>query len=199
MSILLSILVPTIPSRAAKRDALVKKLLAQIGDDTRVEVLVFEDNRRRSIGRKRDDLIRLAQGEYLTFVDDDDGVGDGYVTALLNAIVGNPGTDVFAIDQKCWWNGAGPFRVEFGIENDSDEMRKDDSGNWVDLSRPLSHVCIWRSKIAKNVVVPDKGYYEDTEWSTEASKHVKTQVRVPGAIHVYVYDDLVSEGHDWDV
>ena len=178
---------------AAKRSKRVRRLLTQIGDDARVEVLVLEDNRRRSIGRKRDDLIQLAQGDFLTFVDDDDSVDDGYVDALVRAIVANPGSDVFAINQKCWWNGSGPFLVEFGLENGNDPMRKDADGNWVDLKRALSHVCVWRSEITKRVHMPDKCYYEDTEWAEEASRCVKKQVRVPDAVHVYVYDDLVTE------
>jgi glycosyltransferase involved in cell wall biosynthesis len=198
MNVLLSILVASIPSRATKRSKLVRGLDMLVGNDERVEILVFEDNKRRSIGKKRNDLIHLAQGRYLTFVDDDDGVDDGYVKSLIRAIVANPDVDVFAINQRCWWNGSGPFTVEFGIENDNEPMRKDDAGRWVDLKRPLSHVCVWRSEIAKMVSVPDKGYYEDTEWSEEASRYVRKQVRVPGAVHVYVYDDLVTEGHDWD-
>jgi len=199
MNISLSILISTIPSRSMKRAKLVRKLLSQIEDDAPVEVLVFEDNKRRSIGRKRNDLIQLAQGDFITFVDDDDGVDDDYVQALLRAIVANPNADVFAINQRCWYNGTGPFKVEFGIENDNDEMCKDESGRWMDLKRSLTHSCVWRTEIAKKVNVPDKGYFEDTEWAAEASRHVQKQVRVPDAVHVYVYDDLVSEGHDWNV
>lgn len=198
MNVTLSILVSTIPSRSPKRAKLVKGLLAQIDGDERVEVLVFEDNKRRSIGKKRDDLIRLAQGDFVTFVDDDDGVDDGYVQALLRAIVANPDADVFAINQRCWYNGTGPFKVEFSIENDNDKMCKGEDGKWVDLKRSLTHSCVWRAEIAKKVNVPDKGYFEDTEWAAEASRHVRKQVRVPDAVHIYVYDDLVSEGHDWD-
>jgi len=181
------------------RAKVVRKVLSQIEDDAPVEVLVFEDNKRRSIGRKRNDLIQLAQGDFITFVDDDDGVDDDYVQALLRAIVANPNADVFAINQRCWYNGTGPFKVEFGIENDNDEMCKDESGRWMDLKRSLTHSCVWRAEIAKKVNVPDKGYFEDTEWAAEASRHVQKQVRVPDAVHVYVYDDLVSEGHDWNV
>ena len=54
--ILLSILIPSIPSRFEMVRALVEKLELQIGD-LPVEILVFLDNKRRSIGMKRDALV----------------------------------------------------------------------------------------------------------------------------------------------
>lgn len=192
-TILLSILVPTIPSRARKRDKLMRKLLAQAGGDERVEVIVLEDNKRRSIGRKRDDLIHLAQGRFLTFVDDDDDVADGYIKIALTAIETNPDADVFSSQQECWQNGEGPFYVEFSLDHEDEPMRRLANGRWADLKRSLSHVCIWRADLAKSVRMPDKNYFEHTEWSAEASRLVEKQAVIPEVMHVYVYDNLISE------
>lgn len=59
--ILLSILIPSIPHRIDKMKRLFERLQEQIGDKN-IEVLSFLDNKKRSIGLKRDALVQLARG-----------------------------------------------------------------------------------------------------------------------------------------
>lgn len=84
-----SILMAAIPSRYHSAQPLLFSLLetqavARMPD---IELLFFMDNRRRCVGTKRNDLLRMARGEYVSFVDDDDQVAPDYVQKLHGAIV----------------------------------------------------------------------------------------------------------------
>ncbi len=193
--ILLTILTPSITTRTKRLGKLLRKLAAQV-DGQPVELLCWVDNMVRSVGRKRDDLIQAAQGEYLMFVDDDDNVPDHYVTTALRYISENPGTDVFAIQQECYYEGVGPYYVDFSINYVDEEFNRTAIG--ARTKRFISHSCIWRTSLAQKVNVPSIGYYEDIEWAKAAAELVEKQVEIPEVMHLYEYDSLVSEGHDRD-
>ena len=52
----------------------------------KVELLVLIDNKKRTLGAKRNEMIGLAKGEYVVFIDDDDLVSEDYVESILEAI-----------------------------------------------------------------------------------------------------------------
>ena len=81
---LLSILISAIPSRWEMARKLFEGLTRVA--DQRVEVLLLFDNKRRSVGEKRQALLDIARGEYVTFIDDDDLVAPGYVSEILSVI-----------------------------------------------------------------------------------------------------------------
>jgi len=91
----LSILIPSIPSREDRLNRIYAKLLDQVGERD-VEILVFIDNKKRSIGLKRDALVQMSIGDYVAFVDDDDDVSDDYIDEML--IGCEAGKDVI-----CFW------------------------------------------------------------------------------------------------
>ena len=84
----LSILVPTMPSRASYLKRLKRSIRNQITED--VELLVFEGDSNQSIGSKRNALLGMAKGDYISFVDDDDLVAHHYVSSILKATETSP-------------------------------------------------------------------------------------------------------------
>ena len=44
------------------------------------------DNKKRSVGEKRQDLLNLAKGQYLVFIDDDDRISDDYISSIIQAM-----------------------------------------------------------------------------------------------------------------
>lgn len=102
----LSILVPTINGREAYLERLLEQLENQVENfnvDKEVEILVLKDNRELSIGEKRNRLIDLASGEYLAYVDDDDGVSDNYIEWQMK--VANSGLDCGSLVGMYYENG----------------------------------------------------------------------------------------------
>src|ERR1035437_10432702 len=82
----LSILILSVPRRVASgaMPRLVAKVTSQ-ADRHGAEVLCLLDNRSLSVGAKRDWLVKMARGDHVAFLDDDDDVSDDYVASLVEA------------------------------------------------------------------------------------------------------------------
>jgi glycosyltransferase involved in cell wall biosynthesis len=187
----LSILIPSIPSRVEKYLLpLFDKLQSQIGS-LDVEVLCFVDNKKRSIGLKRDSLVQIARGDYVAFVDDDDEISNDYVSSLLTAT--EAAADVIVFKQITTINNGNPFIVDFGIEYENEDARYDEYGLWQDIKRKPFHVCAWKRELAQSVRFPDASYGEDWHWAKRVLESVKTQHRIDSVLHMYRYNDAVTE------
>ena len=80
-TIKLTIGIPSIPERMNNYlSPFYKKLLDQIGDSKDIEVISLMDNKVMSIGRKKNLLFSLAQGQYTCVIDDD----DDYICNILD-------------------------------------------------------------------------------------------------------------------
>lgn len=175
----LSILTPTIPSREKQVKALSEKLAKQIGD-LPVEHLVLCDNRKRSIGEKRQSLVDIANGEYIAFCDDDDDVSDDYVSELLKAI--ETKADVITFNQKAVYNKL-ESEVHFGIKNQDGQFNP----GGITLRGPW-HVCAWNRQKVKGCVFGFSNYGEDLVWSHQARKRIKTGHHINKVLHTYIHD-----------
>jgi len=175
----LSILTPTVPSRAKQLEKLTVKIEKQIRANN-VEHLVFCDNRKRSIGEKRQALVDIAQGEYIAFVDDDDDVSDDYISRLLSAIERKP--DVITFRQSIIYNGR-KSEIHFGINN-PDQMLNFDG---ITLRAPW-HVCAWKREKVQGCQFLSVNYGEDLTWSVQARKRVKSALHIDAVIHYYTHD-----------
>lgn len=92
----LSILIPSLESRVKMLGALVAELARQVvdaGAHGEVEILTAPDKGEKTVGAKRNELIERAKGDFVVFVDDDDGVAEDYVFQILEAITQNPEID----------------------------------------------------------------------------------------------------------
>lgn len=173
-----SILVMTVPGREQKLASLLSVLEPQATRE--VEILVLRDNIRRSIGTKRNALVSIANGEYVSFVDDDDMVDDRYVYRIGEALADRPDVVCF----NAWVTGCpGPDRIaKFSNSYELDE-------NYGDEYRRLpNHLCVWK----KSLVLPyaDQSRTEDAEWAhrMKRSGAAKTSVEVPAILYHYRYD-----------
>lgn len=179
MKPILSILIPTIPERESKLAALMSKLQSQIGE-LPVEVVAFSDNRKRTIGDKRTGLLRLAQGDYIAFVDDDDDISEDYVAAILGAAQSQP--DVITFRQHSTYNGLESI-VEFHAKNQDAPFRPGE----VTLRAPW-HVCAWKRSKVDSCVFGRSNYGEDIVWCMQARRRVQTSIHIPRILHYYRHD-----------
>jgi glycosyltransferase involved in cell wall biosynthesis len=175
----LSILTPTIPGRENQVKALSEKLAKQIGD-LPVEHLVFSDNRKRSIGEKRQALIDIANGEYVSFCDDDDDVSDDYVSEMLKAI--KTRADVITFRQRAIYNGL-ESEIVFGLNNKDEKF----APNSV-INRAPWHICAWKRDRIKDSVFAFVNYHEDRAWSMQARKKARTGYHIDKVLHTYRHD-----------
>jgi hypothetical protein len=185
--ILLSILTPSVPERLHSHlIPLLDKIKKQIGN-LQVEHLIFLDNRKRSIGFKRDSLVQIANGKYLAFVDDDDDISDDYVSSLYTAIKNND-VDVITFDQYCYVNNNPPSVINFSLEN---KTNQEYIPNAI-IKRLPFHVCAWKTQIAQKHRFVDENYSEDWYWCKKLLEETKTEYHIPKRLHSYIYKDEIT-------
>ena len=179
-----SILIPSLPSRAGFFLPRLLDILHPQMDGKPIELLVLMDNKKRSVGAKRNELLSLAQGEYLSFIDDDDYVSGDYCDKLLAAMETSP--DCIVFEQHVSINNSTPKRCIYGIGleyTDSPEL-------WT--GKPAHTMC-WKSEIAKRHSFPDKTYGEDTGWVAKAWPDIKNEVRIDKPLYFYEFNSATTE------
>lgn len=191
MKPLLSVLVATVPNRLPEPAISLYKKLCQQADNQPVEILLLGDNRRRTLGQKMNDLMRLARGTYLTFADDDDDVRDSYVGEILRAIIAKP-TDVICFDVLCTLKSANgrihTSVVQPSLYHENEEFK--DGG--VTLRKPMQ-VAVWRSELARSSRWPDGYYNVDAAWAKPLWSLAKTEHRIPDVLYYYKWNETTSE------
>ena len=183
MPIKLTVLIPAIPSRWEKFQKIFTKLDKQATKD--VEILGLIDNKKRSIGAKRDALKTLVNGEYMCYVDDDDDVSDDFIKEILKGIKGNP--DVIAFQQRAII-GDMEGVIDFDLSNDNEQF----TPNKVTKRKPFT-CCAWKSSIGKVVKFPDLMYGEDAGWLEFMWQISKTQYKIDKILHTYIFDPKITE------
>jgi hypothetical protein len=189
----LSVLIASIPSRTQQfLVPLLSELDAQIGGATEVEVLTLIDNRRMTIGEKRNRLRAIAAGRYSAFVDDDDRVSDDYVSSILQAIHSQPDRDVYCFD--VWVRGydfVGIGGPEGMVCNYGSALQH---ANLADrFTRKPNHLMVFRTKLAMRVRFPDTSHGEDDAWGARIARHVRTEGRIDRVLYHYDFSIETSE------
>ena len=105
MSILLSILIPSVRSREKSLSRLLNQLEDQIKKnklEEKIEIIVFRDSMEYSVGHKCNIMIEKARGKYVCGIGDDDSVSDDYCQTLISKIEENPEVDqiTFLVEQS---------------------------------------------------------------------------------------------------
>lgn len=177
----LSILVPTVPSRIDTFfPRIIKELNKQVGERKDIEILGLFDNKRKSTGAKRQDLLNLARGEYLTFVDDDDRVTDDYVSSIMQKLEDHPGVDCVVYNTICRVNAGPPKLCKYGVEFEYGDIL----GGTEWRGKP-AHTMVWCSEIAKKHNFFDMVHGEDISWVKRACKDIVTQERIDRVLYHY--------------
>ena len=197
----LSILILSIPSRLHFLKPLMEKLETQIGDRQDVEIISIMDNKSFGISEKRNELMKLARGSHLTWIDDDDDVDVNYVKRLTETIEKNPSVDVISFDQLCYLEGK-TARVFAQMGNPHEPVLPDptDPTRYRDTLRPPYHWCCWKTSLAASESFrnphSNKGVQigEDIDWLSRLYPKVEDSIYLEGEyLHIYRYSANISE------
>jgi glycosyltransferase involved in cell wall biosynthesis len=182
----LSVLIPTITHRQNEAERLFVNLEQRIGNMP-VELLMLRDNRWQNIGEKRNQLLRAATGEYITFLDDDDELLDGYFEMVLPET--RKGLDVICYDQEAIIDGA-RGRVSCSLGNPMMTFVPH-----AVVKRPPWFWCAWRRDLASAYRVPESfvdgngvTHHEDVLWLRHLWVEAKTQVVIPQMLTRYNFN-----------
>lgn len=181
----LSILICAIPSRFDKARALYEHCLNLVGDKD-IEVLLFMDNKKRTIGEKREAIKNISNGKYFMFVDDDDSlysVDEVYAATELDV-------DVITFKSTCLNSDGSEYIVTFGLGNEVEH--KTENGRYLDIKRPPFPQCAWAA-LHRRVTFPAISYGEDWEWVKYALNSAYTEHHIDKVIHGYNFNPFITE------
>lgn len=200
-----SILICQIPERWHSSHGLLYSLLETqaVARRPEVELLALMDNRRRTVGEKRNALLSIAQGEYVSFIDDDDAVSPDYVQKIVAAIAharkADPPIDVICFPQRATIGNTGGvhecrYSLSYFKDRPADQRRQlAGTGNpmvaaW---SGPPAHTMVWRRALVKDIPFPDETFGEDVAWVDQACERAKTemQIEAPHPLYIYRFSD----------
>lgn len=187
-----SILIPTIPETAAKLARLQDILYPQIAPvNNLVEVVVYETERyspnqsHLCRGEKRNNLIEMCNGEYFSFVDDDDIVASTYVEDILDALEYDPDVITF----EGWMTTNGINRVDWEIKLGEDYVER--NGKYY---RFPNHLCVFRKSIVEDIKFPRINDGEDYEWAKSIHDKGLLKSTIHIKKHLYHYDFITKNG-----
>jgi hypothetical protein len=185
---LLSILIPATPARYHSHLwPLYEKLSSQaVLYGSGVEVLAFLDNRKRTIGEKRDALVQISRGAFVAFCDDDDDVSDDYIASLWAVVSKQTDVDVITFKQRAIVDGIEGI-CHFSLKHPNDPFSPDG------FRRNAWHVCAWRGELARRYRFPATNYGEDWAWARHLVIEAKKEHHIDAILHTYRYDSKVSE------
>ena len=179
--IVLSILICTIEGRETELRKLMTKLSPQLKDS--VELLILSDNREVTIGKKRDDLLKLASGKYVCFVDDDDMVSADYVDSILYACEYN--ADCVGIRGVYVVAGRPPKDFVHSVVHKDKGWHETKEAYF----RTPNHLNPIKRSIALKVGFnPDRAHAEDLEFSNAVAPLLETEYYMPNVIYKYQFN-----------
>lgn len=159
----LAILIPTLVERRIQRNLLCMQLLEQIknaGADNDAEILWIEDNREKTTGYKRNQLIQYASernSEYVAFFDDDDEAGLTYIERGLEVVAS--GKDCGSLVGQIYWSGIPGKPFLHSLEHK--EWYEDEKYYY----RMPNHLNFVKLDKVKDIKFPDQVFGEDGVWS----------------------------------
>lgn len=184
---ILSILIPSIPERIDRLSTLVSKIEKQIGE-LPIEVIVLMDNKKISIGEKRERLKNMAQGKYFCFVDDDDDVSIDYIEELYTNCLHN--VDVVCFDTLAKIENQYGF-ISVSIHNENEQFKQMGT-----TKRKPSHVNAWLTEKFKQFSFSDKNYGEDFDFCNQCYQIVESSIEIHKVLHFYTYDKAITMAFD---
>ena len=150
-----------------------------------VEVITVIDNKTRMLGTKRNDLLKMAQGDYVVFVDDDDRVSDDYVIELLNGCMTR--ADIITFEVSVSLNGNAPKPCFYDMKYEADFNLPDS------YHRLPNHIMAVKKELAMEVQYQDILKGEDADYSKRLLPLLNTQHSIEKVLYHYDYSDETTE------
>jgi len=181
-----SILICTLEERKESFERIYKKLQSQIIDSKlagEIEILFFCDNRKVSVGFKRNALLQQSSGEYVCFIDDDDDVHDRYISMIYEKLEQKP--DCVSLVGIITTNGINPEKFVHSIQYNNKYCQE--NGIYY---RPPNHLNPIKKSIAIQFLFPESNYGEDKSWTLRLaeSKLLKTEAVIDEPYYFYQYN-----------
>ncbi len=185
---ILSVLVPSTTVRARRE---LPKLLGELEPQLarvprQVELIVYVDNFARSTGHKRNALLDLAQGQYASFVDDDDSVDSSYVRHLLECCASGADCVCFKVEVSVTGGSSGYAIYDKNFARD-ENLTRPLEGN-VLYKRLPNHIMCVKTALARRARFPDISHAEDISYAERLKPLLGTQCSINRVLYHYHAD-----------
>ena len=181
----LSILIATTSARSEKIKPLLATLQHQVFDhkrDDRVEIII-DANETDCIGKKRNNLLSLAKGKFVVFIDSDDMISRNYVLKILVLIDCYPTLDCIGINGVITTNG----------QNQRKWFISKEYKRWYEADgvyyRTPNHISPVRRELALIAGFPEVSFAEDAEYSRRLLHLLKHEEIITEPMYYYNYRD----------
>jgi len=183
---ILSILICTIESRKEQFNNLLNKIMLQCdynkyGVETSVDYDC--DNKEKSIGKKRQQLLEKSEGDYIVFIDDDDNISKYYIDNILQSIIlSSPDSIGFKIE--CDMQG----KKEMAIASNKYPDWCDNQDGFRYCRTPYHKTPIKR-EIALQIGYKDMRFGEDYDYSKRLKESglIKSEAFIDEVMYYYNY------------
>lgn len=188
---LLSILLPTTTDRRPMFDKLLAEIKRQIKEadyDYHVEIIIDEDEKQKSIGRKRQDLLEKASGTHISYIDSDDWIAPTYIRDIVYALITHQFVDSIGFYERVNINGKISKSI-FSIRYKKWAENVDGYGH-IRCANPKS--VIRRTK-ALQVGYEDRRHGEDRIHSEAVTPLLETEHFIDKELYYYNYVTVKNE------
>jgi glycosyltransferase involved in cell wall biosynthesis len=146
-----------------------------------VEILTLSDNGQMTIGAKRNELMAMANGDYICFVDDDDEVAPNYIKVLMEGIKRD--VDVVQLNGIITTNGTNPKRFEHSLKYNEYKTKPEL------YERYPNHLNCIKHELVNYIKFQDINMGEDTIWATTVKNLgvLKTEYSHDEILYYYKY------------
>ena len=188
---LLTIMIPSLDSRADKLNRLINELTLQNNTVNQNEVGniiidVYLEFQHASIGYRRNTLLGRANSKYVCFFDDDDMPTEHYINKMVAGMLQD--VDCCSLKGIYTVNGQNPEIFEHSIKYNIWKTNEGTQYPNVKYERPPNHLNCIKSDIAKQFKFRDISHGEDNDWSDvlRDSKKIQTEYYIEQPIYQYL-------------
>jgi hypothetical protein len=186
MQPILSVMLPTTVDRRRSFYSLLESVLGQINDldmANFIEILIDEDCKQKSIGKKRQDLLERATGVFVVGIDSDDEIAETYIHDIVTAINYTPNTDHVGFIENCNINGEISKSI-FSIKHKFWEENK----YGYDHIRCANPKSVIRRTKALQIGFEDLRYGEDRIFSEGVTHILTSEVFIEKELYFYIHN-----------
>lgn len=186
----LSILIPSVSER---RNTFLPKSLDMLygqlenlpeQDQKQVEIIYLIDNKTMMLGDKRNLMVDMAKGEYISFVDCDDRISDDYISSLLEGI--KSGADAVVFLAEVSLNGNPPKICRYSKDYPNDYNTA------TEYHRLPNHIPCIKKSVSKKASFPSLKRAEDSGYARLLKPHIRTEYKIDKVLYYYDYNDMTT-------
>ena len=180
---LLTIMLPTTIDRREQFAKLLEEIKRQIVANKYediVEVVINEDNKEISIGKKRQELLEASSGKWVVGIDSDDWISEDYLHDIVMALKNNPQIDHVGFLEDCDINGEKSLSI-FSIRH-KHWAENFDGYDHIRCANPKS--VILREK-ALMVGFEDSRFGEDRIFSEAVTSLLTSEIFIEKSLYLY--------------